>query len=59
MDFYDTPQEAEFRIRARDWLAANAPDLPEKPGAQAKLLLAEAKAWQAKKAAAGYACIKT
>mgnify|MGYP005809972829 CR=1 FL=1 len=57
MDFDDTPQEALFRSRAREWLAANAPDIPEKAGTAAKLFLAEAKAWQAKKAAAGYACI--
>ena len=57
MDFNDTPEEAAYRKQAQDWLAANAPkrasgDDPEGGGS-----LAEAKAWQARKAAAGYACI--
>ena len=58
MDFNDTPEEAAYRKQAQDWLAANAPkrasgDDPEGGGS-----LAEAKAWQARKAAAGYACIE-
>ncbi|HVY11310.1 MAG TPA: acyl-CoA dehydrogenase family protein [Mycobacteriales bacterium] len=28
MDFADSPDEAEFRSRLRDWLADNTPDLP-------------------------------
>ena len=60
MDFNDTPEEAAFRKEVRAWLDANATrksddtqsnrarnDDPE--------LLAKAKAWQDKKAAAGYA----
>ena len=60
MDFNDTPEEAAFRKEVRAWLDANATrksddrqafrarnDDPE--------LLAKAKAWQAKKATAGYA----
>src|ERR1043165_451137 len=62
MDFNDTPQEAAFRKEVRAWLDANATgksddrrsfrarnDDPE--------LLKNAKAWQAKKAEAGYARI--
>ncbi|MBM3644313.1 MAG: acyl-CoA dehydrogenase [Alphaproteobacteria bacterium] len=60
MDFNDTPEEAAFRKEVRAWLEANAVrksddrqsnrarnDDPE--------LLKKAKAWQAKKAQAGYA----
>jgi alkylation response protein AidB-like acyl-CoA dehydrogenase len=59
MDFNDTPEEAAYRADARAWLEANAPK-----GAPRDALADEdahglkgAKAWQAKKAAAGYACI--
>ena len=60
MDFDDTPQEAAFRAEVRAFLAANAE--PKEPGhaegyrtSQAAAgALARAKAWQAKKAAAGY-----
>ncbi len=62
MDFNDTADEAAFRTRgarlARGQRDAAAPG--EKPsrarGADA-IAIAEAKAWQAKKAAAGFACI--
>ena len=60
MDFNDTPEEAEYRIKVRDWLDANAPK-----GAKGTSLgdedegdLVTSKAWQAKKAAAGYAQIR-
>ena len=56
MDFNDTPEEAAYRAKARAWIEANAPKgrvrSDEDPAG-----LKEAKAWQAKKAAAGYACI--
>jgi len=64
MDFNDTPEEAAFRAEARAWLEANAElKNPDDPGAD---VLAErtdpgtikaAKAWQKKKAQAGWACI--
>lgn len=64
MDFNDTPSEAEFRAQARRWLEANAApratlgseyeSLGERVG---EAELAEAKAWQKKKADAGWACI--
>jgi alkylation response protein AidB-like acyl-CoA dehydrogenase len=61
MDFNDSPEEAAYRGSARAWLEANAtehkstsangrrPNSPEH--------MAAAKAWQTKKAEAGYACI--
>jgi alkylation response protein AidB-like acyl-CoA dehydrogenase len=58
MDFNDTPEEAAYRAEVRAWLEANAPkkglgDDFEGTGST----LAASKAWQAKKAAAGYAQI--
>jgi alkylation response protein AidB-like acyl-CoA dehydrogenase len=61
MDFNDSPEEAAYRDKARAWLEENAaahkstsangrrPNSPEH--------MAAAKAWQAKKAENGYACI--
>ncbi|HEY8617090.1 acyl-CoA dehydrogenase family protein [Phenylobacterium sp.] len=58
MDFNDTPEEAAYRAQVREWLEANAPkeplDLSDMEGGGS---LAASKAWQAKKAAAGYAQI--
>jgi alkylation response protein AidB-like acyl-CoA dehydrogenase len=56
MDFNDTPEEAEFRTRAREWLGANAPRERVSGRGDAEHMAA-AKAWQARKAAAGYAQI--
>jgi alkylation response protein AidB-like acyl-CoA dehydrogenase len=56
MDFNDTPEEAEFRAKARAWLEANAPRERASGRGDAEHMAA-AKAWQAKKAAAGYAQI--
>ncbi|MFA5939163.1 MAG: acyl-CoA dehydrogenase family protein [Sinimarinibacterium sp.] len=55
MDFNDTPAEAAFRAEVRRWLAANAPPA-DALGYDAAALPA-ARAWQARKAAAGYAAI--
>jgi alkylation response protein AidB-like acyl-CoA dehydrogenase len=62
MDFNDTPDEAKFRAEARSFLAANA-----EPKSRARPVLrlgdlgpdavAQCKAWQAKKADAGFAAI--
>src|SRR5580658_9533998 len=60
MDFNDTPEEAEYRATARAWLQANAPKgapASDEIGGEDAHGLRAAKAWQAKKAAAGYACI--
>jgi alkylation response protein AidB-like acyl-CoA dehydrogenase len=61
MDFNDTPEEAAFRKEAAAWLDANADRLPpgkrRTGGLDRDDLLPEAKAWQAKKADAGWACI--
>src|SRR5436190_15461894 len=62
MDFYDTPEEAAFRFEVNAWLAENAPPARSRRGDEARLEpslgnLDEARAWQAKKAAKGYARI--
>jgi alkylation response protein AidB-like acyl-CoA dehydrogenase len=63
MDFTDSPEEAAYRTKARAWLEANAPKFArssapsEEEGAFDREDMARAKAWQAKKAEAGYAQI--
>ncbi|MDE3117169.1 MAG: acyl-CoA dehydrogenase family protein, partial [Pseudomonadota bacterium] len=62
MDFEDTAEEATFRAEVRKWLDVNASAMPAGAGVSAaersdKKFLAASKAWQAKKAAAGYARI--
>lgn len=66
MDFNDTPQEAAFRAEARSWIAANAPKHLEAElkrasfgsnGIVSEDPLKAAKAWQKKKAEAGWACL--
>ncbi|HPG26072.1 MAG TPA: acyl-CoA dehydrogenase family protein, partial [Myxococcota bacterium] len=63
MDFNDTPEEAAFRAEAVAWLEANAerrqPGDTDNPLNEATTpeMVAEAKAWQKKKADAGWACI--
>ena len=61
MDFNDTKEEAAYRAEVRAWLdrnairKADAKDLPLPKTLEEVLKLS--KAWQAKKAEAGYACI--
>src|SRR3569833_4586126 len=66
MNFDDTPQEAEFRATARAWSGANAPRQYEDELRKSSLgrtalknanILEVAKAWQKKKADAGWACL--
>ena len=58
MDFNDSPEEAAYRAQVRDWLEANAPKVYESGvDLEGGDNLAPSRAWQAKKAAAGYACI--
>lgn len=62
MDFNDTPEEAAFRAEAVAWLEANAERLaPGETPARGEVIsdeeVAEAKAWQKRKADAGWACI--
>lgn len=61
MDFKDTPEEAKFRAEVRKWLEANTePRTTHEGGLLAgedKGIVKKAKAWQAKKADAGWACI--
>jgi alkylation response protein AidB-like acyl-CoA dehydrogenase len=65
MDFNDTPREAAFRREARSWLEANAEPRDSEDGAEDVLGealreedIAAAKAWQKKKAEAGWACLR-
>src|ERR1700693_2527581 len=66
MNFDDTPQEAEFRATARQWIAANAPKQFEAELSKSSLgrirlekeeIVDVGKAWQKKKAEAGWACL--
>ena len=66
MDFNDSPEEAAFRAEARAWIQANAPreyedDLRASPFGRVVLksgdIIAASKAWQKKKADAGWACL--
>ena len=67
MDFDDTPQEASFRAEIRDWIRVHGPhELGDAlRSASVRLhklkghdVLAAAKSWQRKKAAAGWACLQ-
>ncbi len=62
MDFNDTAEEAQFRREARSWLETNATrrepgDRPTRSRVRDPGTVAKAKAWQAQKAAGGFACI--
>jgi alkylation response protein AidB-like acyl-CoA dehydrogenase len=66
MNFDDTPEEAAFRAVARDWIEANAPTELEAElksggfgnnGLKSVDPIQVAKAWQKKKAEAGWACL--
>jgi alkylation response protein AidB-like acyl-CoA dehydrogenase len=63
MDFTDSPEEAAYRAKARAWLEQNAPQFastsPSGPleDDESAADMKRAKAWQAKKAEAGYAQI--
>jgi alkylation response protein AidB-like acyl-CoA dehydrogenase len=66
MNFDDTPQEAAFRKEARAWIDANAPkelaaELARPSVGRIKLekgnIIEASKAWQKKKADAGWACL--
>jgi alkylation response protein AidB-like acyl-CoA dehydrogenase len=59
MDFNDTHEEAAYRATVRAWLAANAPPRSGAgdTGLEDPVSMDAARAWQRKKADAGYACI--
>ena len=65
MNFDDTPEEAAFRQEVRAWIQANAPHHLKEALSNAGFgsgptgidTMAEAKAWQKKKAEAGWACL--
>src|SRR6202012_5130168 len=67
MNFDDTPQEAEFRAKARAWIDANAPKQYEAELSKASLgrirlenadIVEVGKAWQKKKSDGGWACLQ-
>ncbi len=67
MNFDDTPQEAAFRAQAKAWIDANAPRQHETELSKASLgriklekadIVDVGKAWQKKKAEAGWACLQ-
>ncbi|MAZ90089.1 MAG: acyl-CoA dehydrogenase [Cellvibrionaceae bacterium] len=58
MDFNDTPDEAAFRSEVSQWLMQNAPEFTITADTKEQEFVAKAKAWQAKKAEAGYAGIR-
>src|SRR5260370_41304027 len=66
MNFDDTPQEAAFRTEASSWIDANAPKQFEAELSRSSLgrirlekgeIVDVGKAWQKKKAEAGWACL--
>jgi len=57
VDFDDTPEEAAFRGAARAWLRAHAAGLPAHHAMDETTLVAAARAWQRRKAEAGFAGI--
>ena len=57
MDFNDSHEEAAYRAQVKTWLEANAPKAHVGSDPEGSDSLADSRAWQAKKAAAGYACI--
>ena len=66
MDFNDTPEEAKFRKEVRSWIDANAPKHLEaelkrasfgSSGLTSEDPIEAGKAWQKKKAEAGWACL--
>jgi alkylation response protein AidB-like acyl-CoA dehydrogenase len=60
MDFNDSPEEAAYRAQVRAWLEENAPRDAKGAslGDEDESQMDAAKAWQAKKAASGYAQIR-
>ncbi|MEO2166969.1 MAG: acyl-CoA dehydrogenase family protein [bacterium] len=61
MNFEDTPEEAAFRVRCREWLDANAEARQAAPSRQVEStdtdVIQKAKDWQTTKFDAGWACL--
>ena len=62
MDFDDSPEEAAFRAECRAWLSANAElkssgNTLYRPDASPEERMADARAWQARRAAGGFGAI--
>lgn len=55
MDFNDSPEEAAFRRKAREWLAAKAPAFEQPTAGQSGI--DHARAWQMQKYQDGWACL--
>jgi alkylation response protein AidB-like acyl-CoA dehydrogenase len=61
MNFDDNPQEAAYRVKVRDWIATNGPDMSSLSTEERRNWNDKhkevARRWQAQKADSGYACI--
>ena len=61
MDFNDTPDQAKFRAKCKEWLDGNAQlkDTSKRANVESNLeeLIAKAKVWQKKKYDAGWAML--
>ena len=61
MDFNDTPDQAKFRAKCKEWLDSNAQlkDTGKRANVETSLeeLIAKAKVWQKKKYDAGWAML--
>ena len=61
MDFNDTPDQAKFRAKCKEWLDSNAKlkDAGKRINVESNLeeLIAKAKVWQKKKYDAGWAML--
>lgn len=57
MNFDDSPEDAAFRQQVRDWLGANAPRFEIDEHAALAEAAKVVRAWQARKAEAGYAAL--
>jgi len=63
MDFNDSPEQANYRMQCRSWLAEALTDFdgrrPHFPDFDVPEVMAAARAWQSRKALAGYAAISS
>src|SRR5690606_8487855 len=63
MDFNDSPEQANYRMQCRSWLAEALTDFdgrrPHFPDFDVPEVMAAARAWQSRKALAGYAAVSS
>ena len=58
MDLNDTPEQAEYRAQARDWLEANRDQAPPRSGSsEDSAYIDSRRAWQRRLAEAGLAAV--